>query len=66
MKSKEILEMWVKKQQQNAEDYKRILKEEKDILAQLKSAGFSENIVEDYADFYFRSFPCAESVKPSL
>ena len=41
MKSKEILEMWVKKQQQNSEDYKRVLQEEKVILAELKTAGFS-------------------------
>ena len=33
--------MWVKKQQENAEDYKRILQEEKMILAELKSLGYS-------------------------
>ena len=66
MKTREILEMWVKKQQQNAEDYKRILQEEKMILAELKSLGYSQNLVQDYADFYFRSFPCAENIKKQL
>ena len=36
------------------------------ILAELKSLGYSENLVEDYGDFYFRSFPCAENIKEQL
>lgn len=58
--------MWVQKQKDNADDYKRILQEEKMILAELKSLGYSQNLVEDYADFYFRSFPCAENIKKQL
>jgi len=39
MKTRDILEMWVDKQKLNADDYKRILQEEKMILAELKGLG---------------------------
>ena len=66
MKARQILELWNLKQKENSQTYKQILHEEKLILAQLKSLGYSENLVEDYADFYFRSFPCAEGIKSQL
>lgn len=66
MKARDILEMWNMKQKDNAETYKQILHEEKMILSELKSLGYSENLVEDYADFYFRSFPCADGIKNQL
>ena len=35
-------------------------------MKELHGAGYSENFVEDYADFYFRSFPPPESSKPKI
>jgi hypothetical protein len=66
MKAREIVEMWNTKQQDNSEYFKKVLQEEKTILAELQSLGYSENLVEIYADFYFRSFPPDEKVKGTL
>ena len=35
-------------------------------MKELHGSGYSENFVEDYADFYFRSFPPPESSKPKI
>lgn len=45
MKAKEIVEMWNGRQQQNADYYKKILNEQKLILGELKSLGYSDNDV---------------------
>lgn len=40
LKTRELLEFWNKKQQDNAEKYKKTLQEQKEILLSLKNIGF--------------------------
>lgn len=41
MKTKDIVEYWTKKQQDNADIYKKVLAEQKEILSELKSMSLS-------------------------
>ena len=66
LKTRELLEFWNKKQQDNAEKYKKTLQEQKEILLSLKNIGFGESLVEDYADLYFRGFPISEANKKKI
>lgn len=56
MNAKKIHEFWTKKQTDNAEVYKQLLQEQKEILAKLSKEGANAELVEDYADYYFRGY----------
>ena len=58
--------MWEKKQAENSENYKKVQQEINAALKEMHSLGYSENIVEDYADFYFRNFPVDDKIKSNL
>lgn len=56
MNAKQIHEFWTKKQTENAEVYKQLLQEQKEILARLSKEGANAELVEDYADYFFRGY----------
>ena len=66
MNAKQIHEFWSQKQSQNAELYKQLLQEQKELLAKLSKEGADAELVEDYADFYFRSYEIPEKSKAKV
>ena len=63
MNAVQIHEFWSKKQNENMESYKQLLQEQKDVLEKLSKSGANAEIVEDYADYYFRSYDILEKNK---
>ena len=57
MNARQIVEMWDKKQADNADSYKKVIAEINSILQEMGKMGYSEEIIENYADYYFRNFP---------
>lgn len=63
MNAVQIHEFWSKKQNENTEIYKQLLQEQKEVLEKLSKSGANAEIVEDYADYYFRSYDILEKNK---
>ena len=66
MGAKEIVEMWDKKQAENADKYKAVIAEINTILKEMGTSGYNEELIENYADYYFRNFAPLESAKGKI
>ncbi len=56
MNQKQLYEFWSQKKNANNFNYKELLREQKGILDELNSRGVNPDLVEDYADYYFRGY----------
>ena len=66
MGAKEIVEMWDKKQADNADKYKAVIAEINTILKEMGTSGYNQELIENYADYYFRNFAPLESAKTKI
>lgn len=66
MGAKDIVEMWDKKQADNAVAYKAVIAEINSTLKEMAGMGYKEEVIENYADYYFRNFEAVESAKTKI
>lgn len=66
MTSKELAEYYHKKQADNAELVRKLREEQKSLRTECKEMGYSDNNIEDYADFYMRGFEVSKKVQEKL
>ena len=66
MNAKQLHHFYEGKQSDNTSKYKELLNQQKEILTKLNKAGIKEELVEDYADYYFRSYDIPEGSKKKV